>query len=286
MQLISKMFLSEHNASVVDPQLDMAKVLRKDVEFIAHNRNIFANPADNKAIANYLLSRVEPYCDYAFLDGKYNNVVAGWGKLNEETLVIGGHYDSPAGSPGADDNGSAVAVLLRLAEEIKNKPNVALVFFNGEEHGLLGSFDFVKTHPEVQQAIVLEMVGFFTDKPNSQILPEGLPKFDVGDFLAIVNNRYSQGLGKRLLKKAVEINLGLSIKNLQIPLGLEAKLEGLKNVQRSDHFPFWEEKKSAVMLTDTAEFRNPNYHQPSDTPDTLNYEKMAEVVVLLREFVK
>lgn len=284
MQLLSKLLLTEHNAKESLPRNDLAQALRQDVEIVAHHRNIYDNPIVNREMAEYLLGRMLIHCDYANLDGPYLNVVAGWGELNKDTLVIGGHYDSPSGSPGADDNGSAIAVLLRLAEEIKKRPNVALVFFNGEEHGLLGSYDFVDRHPEVSQAIILEMVGYFTDRPNSQTLPEGLPKFDVGDFLAIVNNRYSDGLGKRLLGKAREIELGLSIKNLEIPFGLEAKLSGLQNVQRSDHFPFWNKKKSAVMLTDTAEFRNKNYHEETDTPDTLNYEKMAEVVVLLREF--
>tara|TARA_Y100000034_G_scaffold125150_2_gene174321 strand:+ start:1460 stop:2320 length:861 start_codon:yes stop_codon:yes gene_type:complete len=284
MQFFSKLLLTEYNAQDYAARQTMADALREDVETVAHDRNIYDNKAANLAMADYLLARAEQHCEYAFLDGEHSNVVAGWGELNKDTLLLGGHYDSPPGSPGADDNGSAIAVLLRLIEEIKNAPNVAIVFFNGEEHGLLGSYDFVRLHPEVSTAIILEMVGYFTDKPGTQKLPDGLPQFDVGDFLAIVNNRYSNGLGKRLMQKAEEIRLGLSMKNLEIPFGLESKLPGLKNVERSDHLPFWDAKKSAVMLTDTAEFRNHNYHQPTDTPDTLNYGKMAEVVVLLREF--
>lgn len=111
-----------------------------------------------------------------------------------------------------------------------------------------------------------------------------MPEFDVGDFLAVVGNRYSEGMGAGLIKLAKGLNLDLPLKSLQIPLGLEDILEGLSHTKRSDHYPFWAKKIPAVMLTDTSEFRNSNYHKMSDTPDTLNYPAMAQVVKLLEEY--
>lgn len=287
MQHLTKLLLQEHNPSEVDSTpSDDSDFLREVVEDLSFLRHIHRNPEGNFLAANKVLDVLNEYTDYAFVQGPYRNVVAGWGRGVAGRHVIGGHYDGPPNSPGADDNGSAIASLCLLAKKLsKSKPsNVVLVAFNGEEEGFLGSENFA-SQADAKSAVILEMVGYFTDEENTQRMPEGLPQFSVGDFLAIVGNKDSNGLGKSMIDIAQKIDLKLPLKSLQIPFGLENKLLGLEHVKRSDHFPFWERGIPAVMLTDTAEFRNKHYHGATDTPDTLNYPAMAKVVSLLESYV-
>lgn len=267
---------------------DSVARLRHTVEKYSYCRDIFKNPAKNIETSLKIADELVPLCDFYKFYGEHRNVIAGWGDDSlEGKIIIGGHYDSPGDSPGADDNGSAIAVLLELAYHLKdNKPdNVLLAFFNGEEYGLLGSQEFVAGIENCKAAVILEMVGYFTENSNSQSLPAGFPDvgLSVGNFLAVIGNQYSGSIGKELL--AAASGSCLPVTEFKIPLGLESSIPGLMNVERSDHKPFWDRKLPAVMLTDTAEFRNRNYHQKSDLPDTLNYEAMSKVVEVLRNYV-
>jgi Zn-dependent M28 family amino/carboxypeptidase len=199
--------------------------------------------------------------------------------------VVGAHYDSVPGTPGADDNASAVAVLLELARRL---PAVALpapvrlVAFTMEEPpafttGLQGSRIFVRrcraAGERVAGAIVLEMVGYTAP---SQLYPPvlrfaGYPS--EGNFIGIVGNWRSRSFGRGLLK-GFRQNPHLPVESLFVPFDGRV----LPATRLSDHASFWDARLPAVMVTDTAFFRNPHYHMPTDTIDTLDFAFMAELV--------
>jgi Zn-dependent M28 family amino/carboxypeptidase len=186
------------------------------------------------------------------------------------------------GSPGADDNGSAVAVCLECARLVKENDvgSTMIVLFNREEDGLLGSRQFVAylaAQPAwaIAEAHIFEMVGFCSHAAGSQRTPPGVPVLaapDVGDFLGLLANRHSNSIAENLLTLAATYIPQSPVLALKIYLGIE-KYFG--HLLRSDHTPFWEAGIPAIMWTDTADFRNPNYHRASDTPDTLDYEFLS-----------
>src|SRR5262249_5058713 len=222
------------------------------------------------------------------LQGAYDNIVVTCGAEQDGPyLLLGAHYDTVPGTPGADDNGSAVAVCLecaRLLREVPTRPTM-IVFFNREEDGLLGSRDFVadmgeKALKRIEEAHIFEMVGYCDRAPRSQRMPPGIPAFaapDVGDFLALIANRNSNAIGEALLKLAASYVPGFPVVALKMYFGIE---RFFKDLHRSDHAPFWGAGVPALMWTDTSEFRNPHYHCASDTPDTLDYAFVAQVARL------
>src|SRR5262249_17909629 len=132
----------------------------------------------------------------------------------------------------------------------------------------------------VDEAHIFEMVGFCNRAPGSQRMPPGLPGVlapDVGDFLALLANRHSNAIAEKLVTLAATCLPGTSVLALQIYLGIE---KYIGHLLRSDHAPFWEAGIPAIMWTDTSEFRNPHYHQTSDTPDTLDYAFLSQVASL------
>ena len=189
------------------------------------------------------------------------------------------------GTPGADDNASAVAVMLELARRTTAKPpGVPLCFvaFTLEEpptHATRhqGSRVFVKRLTDagarVAGAIILEMVGLTTPKQHyPQFLRwAGYP--DAGNFIGIVGNRASKPFGERVLR-GMRKNSALPVESLFVWLNGWI----IPDTRLSDHAPFWDKAFPALMITDTAFFRNPNYHGPNDTADTLDYAFMAELV--------
>lgn len=210
--------------------------------------------------------------------GETKNVCAG--DPATAKILIGAHYDSVPGTPGADDNSSAVAVMLAVGRAVGRQPGVIFVAFNSEEVGLAGSREFVEGlgPSKLESVYILEMVGYRDRSADSQKNPlpliQGVPT--TGDFLGIVTNQ--DALLDNILAGANTCNVPF------IGLGIPDLATNIKTVQaysphllRSDHTPFWEKGIPAAMLTDTAEFRNPNYHQATDTPDTLDYDFMAEI---------
>lgn len=200
-------------------------------------------------------------------------------------ILLGAHYDTVEGTPGADDNGSGVAVLLEAARLFGDRSfprSLKLVFFDLEEEGLLGSQAFVEDQSQTRflnGTVILEMVGYGCNEPGCQRYPQGLPvtpDSTVGNFLAVVGDMRHGGLIDAFQPENHDSSL--PIFTLQVPtLGPLTP-----DLLRSDHVPFWRHGLGAVMVTDTANFRNPHYHQPSDTPQSLNEEFFngsAEVVV-------
>jgi Zn-dependent M28 family amino/carboxypeptidase len=200
----------------------------------------------------------------------------------QRVLILGAHYDTVPDSPGADDNASAIAVLLEAARNIQAVPlgcTVRLVAFCLEEYGFAGSAHYVgslnRGEKEVLGMISLEMVGF--TGPRQNYPPYLNPKYypNVGDFIAIVGNERS----KELLEKVCQ---SFKTHIPQIPLEfivVPGNGEGMEEVRLSDHSTFWDRGISALMITDTGFLRNPNYHLPSDRIETLDFEFMRRVAI-------
>jgi Zn-dependent M28 family amino/carboxypeptidase len=243
-----------------------------------------------------LLKLLQSFGYAPVLQGTYDNiVVTSSGPEEGPFLLLGAHYDSVPGSPGADDNGSAVAVCLESARLLKENEvgSTMIVLFNREEDGLLGSHEFAAhVMPQqawaVEEAHIFEMVGYGNRAPGSQRMPPGLPGVaapNIGDFLGLLANRRSNAIAENLLALAATYVPHFPVLALKIYLGLE-KFFG--HLHRSDHAPFWEAGIPSVMWTDTSEFRNPHYHRASDTPDTLDYGFLTKVtrLALPRSFTR
>ena len=218
------------------------------------------------------------------LGGTYHNVVATLPTVQDkkaQPLLIGAHYDTVAGSPGADDNASGLAVMLEAAEQLAQVQLARPVHFIGfclEEWNLLGSRAYVahlrKQGREIRGAIVLECVGFASETAGSQAQPPIPVKVPaVGDFLGVVGNEPA----KTLVEAVVQAGQSAASPLKAIPLVVPGQGEQFPDTRRSDHASFWSYGFPAVMLTDTANFRNPHYHQPADTLETLNLEFLAKV---------
>ena len=220
----------------------------------------------------------------------YRNVVAtkypDWPGQGEELppLLIGAHYDTVSGSPGADDNASGLVVLLEVASRLSARPlarPVWLVAFCLEEQDRLGSQAFASRlkaeRRELAGAIILECVGFARSEVGTQQTPPGVPIAvpTQGDFLAIVGNEASRSLVLQLEQEAQRHAAQLKPLSLVVP----GRGEAMPHTRRSDHASFWDVGYPAVMLTDTANFRNPHYHRETDTVDTLNLEFLSNVAV-------
>ena len=205
-------------------------------------------------------------------------------------LIIAAHYDTVAGSPGADDNACALAVLLEAAGRLQpaglRRP-VHCIGFCLEEEDLLGSRAYVASLKEAGKsilgAIVLECVGYALSEPGSQRTPPHLPIAipSVGDFLGVIGNEASRDLVTAIMSCGRATVPSLKM----IPLTVPGKGDLLPDTRRSDHAAFWDQGYPAVMLTDTANYRNPHYHQPSDTIETLDLDFLSHMVPLLVEVV-
>jgi hypothetical protein len=205
-------------------------------------------------------------------------------------IVVGAHYDTVPGSPGADDNASAVAVLIELQKMLTpERLPIALVAFVNEELPYSytlesGSFQWARRAKELGEPVramfSLEMLGYFRDEPGSQRYPWPLSLIypNRGDFIAFVGD-----LGARaLVRKAI----GLFRKSSRFPSEGVAAPAALPGIVASDHWSFRLHGFPAIMVTDTAYNRNPHYHRASDTPDTLDYDRMARVALGLAAMLR
>jgi Zn-dependent M28 family amino/carboxypeptidase len=266
------------------PQIDASRLLNH-LESLSFERY---NPADRDRARRYLTQTLEMLGWSTILQSFEGgiNVVAERSGTDPQagTLLVGAHYDTVKGSPGADDNASAVAVILEIARLLRSRPTprtLKLVFFDLEEQGLRGSLNYVATDEQIKDlrgAVILEMLGYACYMAGCQQYPEGLPispPSDRGDFLAIVGNQEHL----RLLNAFQ----ATSQPSLPPTLTLAVPLKGLlmPDLLRSDHAPFWYQGIGAVMVTDTANFRNPHYHQPSDTLDTIDQKFLTGAAQLI-----
>jgi len=246
---------------------------------------------------------VPVHCEsYPYRNYTVANVVAEISFCDTPTkqYLVGAHYDSVAGTVGADDNASAIAVQLETARQLNAlKGNqeldlaVKFVSFTLEEPPAFGTrhmgsrvyaLKAWKQKEQIDGMICLEMVGYTCHEPGCQSYPFplmflGYPK--QGNFIGIVGNLSSKGFTEAL-NRAFCKNPDLPVVKLTVPLGGYL----LPSVRLSDHSSFWDRGYQAVMITDTAFFRNPHYHRASDTMDRLDYSFMAQLVKSLLNFFR
>lgn len=205
-------------------------------------------------------------------------------QLPEEVILVGAHYDSVSGSPGANDNGSGVASTMELARLCAGKSfskTIKFVFFANEEPPYfaskeMGSFFYaercIKSKEKIVGLLVLETLGYYTESPNSQTYPSNfVPGYPTtGNFIAFVGNQDS-----RLL---VEKCVGIFRSNCNFPSEGASAPNWVNGVDWSDQYWFWRYGIPAVMITDTAPFRYPHYHTMQDTPEKINYPCFARVL--------
>jgi aminopeptidase YwaD len=200
----------------------------------------------------------------------------------DKIFILGAHYDTVPGSPGADDNASAIAVLLEVARNIQGVPfhsTVRLIAFSLEEYNYVGSTHYAEKAKaggeKILGMISLEMVGFTGPKQDypPYLNPKNYPP--VGDFIGMIGNERSKVLLERVHHAFKTSTPKLPSEFLLVP----GKGDGIEEVRLSDHSPFWDQGFPALMITDTAFLRNPNYHLPSDTIETLNFEFMRKVAI-------
>jgi len=214
---------------------------------------------------------------------RYRNVTALIGRGDRPRMVVGAHYDVAGDQPGADDNASGVAVLVHVAGRLAGRTlpvDIELVAFTLEEPPFFSSADMgsarhaaalAAADVEVVAMLSLEMLGFYSDAPDSQRYPEPrlAERFGTrGDFLAVVG-RVQDGALLRQLEAAMAAAGPLPIHVLAAP-------PGMQGVDYSDHRSYWQAGFVAVMVTDTAFLRNPNYHRAADTAATLDFTRLRQ----------
>lgn len=206
----------------------------------------------------------------------------------DQLLVVGAHYDTvTADCPGADDNGSGVAGLLELAGHLKAQPpklSVCLVAFTCEEYPIggiekMGSAVFSGALLERGDKrpvgmISLEMLGYYSSRPGSQQYPPPFNLYfpDTADFIGFVGDATSRDFIRSIVRQFREVPALIPSEGVAAPVWL------VPDVMRSDHAPFVERGIPALMVTDTSNFRYEHYHRPTDTPERLDFIRMAYVV--------
>ena len=264
-------------------------LLRDIVQALSFPRSFLCEPLNNRRAAEWIFERLRSYgYQPGYQSDHANIVVCPPHPTKEAVILIGAHYDTVPGTPGADDNASAVAAMLgcaKIVAESVEHPPLCVVAFNREEESMIGSTDFVKRYlPErslcIGEAHILEMVGYCTQTQGSQRKPLSLPVSipETGNFLGLIGNKHSNTILTSLVRRARSYFPDLPVTGLQVFYGAE---KFFYHLLRSDHVPFWRRGLSALMWTDTANFRNPHYHSPTDTPDTLDYAFLRRVTQLL-----
>jgi hypothetical protein len=270
--------------------------LRRDVRVLAGDigpRNVNQHPAALEAAARYIQTRLEKLgykvTPQEFVtDGRpvrnLESEIRGSARP-DEIVVLGAHYDSHNDTPGADDNASGVAALLEVADLLKRRTlarTVRFVFFANEEPPYfqkrpMGSRVYAKhlrrRGDDVVAMLSFETMGYFADRKRTQHYPPPFNLFypSVGNFMGFVGNRGSRALVERVVASFRQ-HAVLPSEGLAAP-------GWLPGVGWSDHWAFWKEGYPGVMVTDTAPFRNPHYHQLTDKPDTLDYRRLTAAVL-------
>lgn len=273
----------------VDPLIarDLEQRLRRHVESLDYIRHPISNPTGLEAACTYLRTclaelgfevRLQLVTSYPM--PQYNLLARKSGDSSSRKIVVEAHYDTVFDSQGADDNASGLAGLLEIARLVGPRSGVELASFCLEEDRLRGAATYVGELRETEspEFIDLEMIGYTSIGLTAQVIPikVGGRKVEVplpgtGGTITIVGNWPSRRLTRALMRAC--------LRNGQpaVPLALPFLSSLIPDVRRSDHFHFWKRGLQAVMITDMANFRNPNYHKPSDRPDTLDYPFMGRV---------
>ncbi len=279
-------------ATAPSPDGDLVARLQNYLHQVARERDPYFATAGHFFVQEYIQSQLNQWGtvehhDFTLQAGGrlHHNLVlnlpgASSHPKHQGMILIGAHYDAVPGTPGADDNASGVAVLIELARRFAMQPArrpVRLVAFDLEEYHRKGSYAYSaqvwQDHEPIRLMLSLEMLGYFCTAPNSQIYPPGLKYFypSTGDFIALVGN---------LTAIPDLLSLSRHLRSAGVPCQWLPAIDGGKLVpvtRFSDHSPFWDRGYRAMMVTDTAFLRNPNYHKPSDRIETLDFSKMARI---------
>lgn len=272
----------------------MHDVLLRHLRSLIFERHPISTPVALRRTRDYLADEFRTLgLDLALqpfraLNGRYENVIGTKPPRKDRgrdqpPLIIAAHYDTVTGSPGADDNASGLAVMLGAAQALAGMTLAREIRFIGfclEEQDLLGSSAYAASlrnaGEEIVGAIVLECVGYTSQKEGSQTAPAATPIAvpSIGNFLGVVGNVASAVLVKSFEQATAQAVARLKTVSLVVP----AQGERLPDTRRSDHAAFWYYGYPALMLTDTANFRNPHYHRSTDTLETLDLMFMQHVM--------
>lgn len=243
------------------------------------------------AIADYILEEFSNYSDSAYFqeykvaDHIYKNVVCSFGPKEAKTVVVGAHYDVCLDQEGADDNASGVVGLLELARLLKDQQlnyRIELVAYTLEEPPFfrseyMGSFihaqSLDQTKTDVYGMVCLEMIGYFSNKPKSQEYPIGIMSLfygKKGNYITMIK-KTNAGKFARKFSSSYKKKKMIRTKRFTGP-------QSIQGIDFSDHLNYWKFGFSAVMVTDTAFYRNRNYHQKSDKMETLDFYRMSKVI--------
>lgn len=235
--------------------------------------NAFSQSADQVELQTYIANKHE-----------YKNVIGIYGPESDEVYVVGAHYDAFVDFPGADDNASGVAGLIELGKllsEASLQSQIILVaytleeppYFRTEKMGsAVHAQSLISNNINVKLMISLEMIGYYSEAEGSQEFPNPIMRLfypDRGNYIAIVDQMFANNA--RAIKQAINTYTDISAYSINAP-------KSIPGIDFSDHMNYWNNNYPAVMVTDTAFYRNKNYHTPEDTYKKLNYEKMSQVV--------
>lgn len=291
---LNLIFIVSCNSQKQHHPLSNINRIEKDLTLITKTdkaRN-YKNLTTLNFVATYIFDELSKTCDTVFyqkyvVNGKtYKNVI---GRINNESeddkIIIGAHYDVAGNQQGADDNASGVSGLLELSRIISNNPihkKIEYVAYTLEEPPFfrtkkMGSYIHAKSlhdkKEKIKGMICLEMIGYFNTQKNSQEYPvKGLEYIhgNKGDFITVVEKENNGSFGDKIRKGMQKSNL---IKTIAF--------KGTKDtpsIDFSDHLNYWIFNYNAIMITNTAFYRNKNYHQPTDTMDKLDLNRMSLVI--------
>jgi len=269
--------LKNHVESIINTATPRNYLSLKSLNIVADNIfEVFKKNCDEVAFHPYKVKDVE-----------YKNIRCSFNPQLKRRIIIGAHYDVYGQGPGADDNASGVAGILELSrlfkeKGIKTKKRIDLIAFTLEEPPFfrskqMGSYIYAKElfdkKVEIELMLSLEMIGFYSDEPDSQkyFLPGMSFLFgDKGNYAALVGS-YQEFSLTRKLRKALNTYSSIEIKSINAP-------RFIYGVDWSDHINFWKFNYPAFMITDTAFFRHSNYHRKTDSVDKLDFHSMAELI--------
>ncbi|NJL20468.1 MAG: M28 family peptidase [Leptolyngbyaceae cyanobacterium SM1_3_5] len=262
----------------------LQQIARPRDPFLASEGHFFVRQYVREQLAQW--GAIETH-RFSYQSRTYENLILNLpGTRSTAPILVGAHFDAIPGTPGADDNASGVAVLLELARSIHHAPArspICFVAFDLEEYGLVGSRAYANDLQEpLKLMLSLEMLGYCDRTPGSQKYPANLQYFypNQGDFIALAGNWRSIF---NLLKITFSLRQS-GVSTQFLPAGDRGLF--LPMIRRSDHAPFWDLGYPAILVTDTADCRNPHYHQPSDRLETLDLNFLTSVCVGLAESVR
>jgi Zn-dependent M28 family amino/carboxypeptidase len=266
------------------PSARLQERLLGHLEALARPRHARWDPLGLRAVRTYISERlgalgpVEEHRFRSGIDDGTNLILRLPGRQNGlDPLLVAAHYDGPLHSPGADDNATGVAALLELAQRWARTPPrrpVWLVAFDQEEWGMLGSAalaaDLRAAGQRLRLMVSLEMLGYTAPEQRYPIAAMRSLYGARGDFIAVVGNIATAPLLPGLARR-----MGRHVATRVLPVPNKGK--ALPDVRLSDHSPFWDLDYDALLITDTSFLRNPHYHRPSDTIESLDLPFLAAV---------